>query len=397
MPWDIPPYTVENGQWYKGNLHGHSYWSDGNQYPEMILEWYRDRGYHFVSLTEHNLLAEDEEWRDVSRGTEEEGIFRDYLKTFGDSWVEYEENTQSTRVRLKSYEEYKSRMEEDSQFLVIRGEEITDSNQERPIHVNAINLEEAIQPQGGGSDADMLQNNIDAVWSQSRSSGEPILSMVNHPYNEYAITPEDIMQLERVRFMEVFSPHPTVWTYTNSKYAAPPEWPGEMWDKVNTHYRLNGKSLIYGLATDDAHEYHQFALEYSNPGRGWIHVWSEELTEESLIRSMRSGKFYATSGVHLSRIRVNDAGISLRIDGEEGVRYRTQFIGTLKGSPGKPGQVLAETEGTNPAYDFSGDELFVRVRVISDKAMEAFREKGVTEEAWTQPVIPGKEVHNMGR
>ena len=26
--------------WYKGNLHTHTYWSDGDEFPEMVLDWY---------------------------------------------------------------------------------------------------------------------------------------------------------------------------------------------------------------------------------------------------------------------------------------------------------------------------------------------------------------------
>jgi len=44
--------------WYKGNLNTHSYWSDGDDFPEMIMDWYKNHGYHFVSLSDHNILAE---------------------------------------------------------------------------------------------------------------------------------------------------------------------------------------------------------------------------------------------------------------------------------------------------------------------------------------------------
>ncbi|RYF95469.1 MAG: histidinol-phosphatase, partial [Chitinophagaceae bacterium] len=26
-------------KWYKGNTHTHSLWSDGNDFPEMIMDW----------------------------------------------------------------------------------------------------------------------------------------------------------------------------------------------------------------------------------------------------------------------------------------------------------------------------------------------------------------------
>src|SRR4051812_44910849 len=43
-------------RWYKGNLHTHSLWSDGDDFPEMIADWYRARGYDFLALSDHNVL-----------------------------------------------------------------------------------------------------------------------------------------------------------------------------------------------------------------------------------------------------------------------------------------------------------------------------------------------------
>ena len=28
-------------RWWKGNIHTHSLWSDGNDFPEMIADWYK--------------------------------------------------------------------------------------------------------------------------------------------------------------------------------------------------------------------------------------------------------------------------------------------------------------------------------------------------------------------
>ena len=35
-------------RWWKGNLHDHTLWSDGDDYPEMVAAWYKDHGYHFL-------------------------------------------------------------------------------------------------------------------------------------------------------------------------------------------------------------------------------------------------------------------------------------------------------------------------------------------------------------
>ena len=76
--------------WLKGNLHTHSLWSDGDDYPEMIMAWYKASGYHFVGLSDHNTLQEGEQWRWVPRAPERRRAFDRYLHTYGSDWVVYE-------------------------------------------------------------------------------------------------------------------------------------------------------------------------------------------------------------------------------------------------------------------------------------------------------------------
>ncbi len=46
------------GRWFKGNLHIHSTRSDGRLTPEEVIDWHRERGYHFLALTDHEVLSE---------------------------------------------------------------------------------------------------------------------------------------------------------------------------------------------------------------------------------------------------------------------------------------------------------------------------------------------------
>ena len=52
-----PVTAAAEPRWFKGNLHTHSLWSDGDDYPEMIADWYARHGYHFLALSDHNVLA----------------------------------------------------------------------------------------------------------------------------------------------------------------------------------------------------------------------------------------------------------------------------------------------------------------------------------------------------
>ena len=48
------------GTWKKGALHTHTLWSDGRSLPETVIKTYRDRGFDFVCLSDHNVFPERE-------------------------------------------------------------------------------------------------------------------------------------------------------------------------------------------------------------------------------------------------------------------------------------------------------------------------------------------------
>lgn len=88
-------HTIHAQQWYKGNLHTHSLWSDGDDYPEMIMAWYKASGYHFVGLSDHNTLQTGEQWRWIPRAPERRRAFDRYLHTYGNDWVVYEKKART--------------------------------------------------------------------------------------------------------------------------------------------------------------------------------------------------------------------------------------------------------------------------------------------------------------
>lgn len=46
------------GQWYKGNLHTHSNESDGESSPQQLVDMFAERGYDFLSITDHWKLTD---------------------------------------------------------------------------------------------------------------------------------------------------------------------------------------------------------------------------------------------------------------------------------------------------------------------------------------------------
>ena len=370
---------ADTRKWYKGNLHTHSFWSDGDEYPEMIMDWYKTNGYDFVALSDHNILAEGEKWITVPKSRMYEEGFEKYLEKYSKDWVTYATDTGRTHVKLKTYEEYKPLFEDDN-FLIIKSEEITDNFQGKPIHMNATNIQSLIPPQGGQSVTEVMQRNVDAVLNQRKETGAPMFPHINHPNFHYAITAQDIIDLHGERFFEVYNGHPQVHNYGDSLR------PGTeyMWDIINIAYHKKNQPLLYGLATDDSHNYHQFGAAYSNAGRGWVMVLADSLSPGSLISAMEAGQFYATTGVILEEVNVALKALHVKVKEEPGVTYEIQFIGAT--ADDQHSRVLKTSSGREARIELLPGYIFVRAKVTSDKLKPNPFQDGDYETSWTQPV-----------
>jgi hypothetical protein len=403
----LPVLRGEETPFYKGNLHTHSLWSDGDDFPEMIADWYKRHGYHFLGLSDHNVLSEGERWvtAEDKDGKRSEAL-RKYLARFGERWVERREHDGKAQVRLKPLDEFRSLLEEPGKFLLVPAEEITHQYAKAPVHMNAVNLRDVIEPLDGDSVEETLRVNLRAVQAQRKRTGRRMLAFANHPNFKWGVRAEDLAGVDELGFFEVFNGHPSVGNYGDEVHASCER----VWDVVLAlrlgKYRL---PVVYGLATDDAHGYHAFAEGKANPGRGWVMVRAPYLSAEAIVRSLEEGRFYASTGVTLRDFGRTGDEVTLAIRAEKGVTYRTQFIATMRGTSlaaeprldkdGKPlhvtgkysdevGKVVAESDSPEPRYRLTGKELYVRAKVTSSKPHPNPFRKGDVEVAWTQPVVP---------
>ncbi len=371
----------EETVWLKGNLHTHTYWSDGDAFPEMVLDWYKSHGYDFISLTDHNTLQQGEKWKKIPKSHIYEKAYKDYLAKYGTDWVVSKTDSTGTSVRLKTEDEYLS-LFADENFLIMRGEEITDSYDGKPLHMNATNVGEKIEPRHGNSVADVLQNNINAVLEQREQTGQMVMPHINHPNFGWAISVDDMKALKGERFFEVFNGHNAVRNYGDSTHMSTEQ----MWDEINMAYIERGQPLMYGIATDDSHYYHQFGPQFSNSGRGWVMVQANDLNPDAIVEAMEAGNFYASTGVTLKAIKVEGQMIEIDVEAEEGITYRSELIGVRKGASAP--EVFAIQSGSKIRLAIPEDALFARVKIVSSKLKENPFEEGDFETAWTQPQIP---------
>ena len=391
-------------RWYRGNMHTHSHWSDGDDYLESIAAWYQKEGYQFLVFTDHNVLADRDHWVEIKKTKGKEAAFEKLKQQFPD-WVDERMVDGRHEVRLRRYTEVAERFNKPGEYLLIQGEEISDKFQKYPIHMNVSNIKEVLTPRGGDSVAEVLQNNVDAAVAQRERTGQPMIIHLNHPNFGYAVRAEDLMRIIGERFFEVYNGHPGVNNSGDPQHAGAEA----IWDIVLTKRLAELKlPVMFGIAVDDGHEYHNIPSRASEPGRGWVMVLAKELSATALIESLEAGRFYASSGVKLSRVDSSDEGLAVEVEAVPGEEYTIEFIGTRKGynTQSEPvldakgeeihttrrysadiGVVLATVKGPKAQYKMQGDEVYVRARVTSTAKHPNPSEVDEFQRAWVQPVV----------
>ena len=304
--------STDEPRWFKGNTHTHTLNSDGDSTPDDVVKWYREHGYNFLVLSDHNFLTS------VDGPNALHGA--------------------------------------DQQFLVIKGEEVTDTFGDKPLHVNGLGVERLVPPQGGASVLDTLQRDVDAI---RRENGIP---HVNHPNFRWAITPSELAELRNTKLFEIFNGHPQV----NNLGGGGVPGSEEIWDTI-----LSGGKLLYGIAVDDAHNFKQPGNpNVAGPGRGWVMVRAARLEPRAIVDALERGDFYASTGVVLDDVRAGAKSMTVKVKAETWSKYRIQFVG-------RNGRVLREVAEPFATYPFAGDEGYVRARVLESNGRMA----------WVQPVV----------
>ncbi|MFQ5435731.1 MAG: PHP domain-containing protein [Anaerolineae bacterium] len=254
-------------RWFKGNTHTHTTMSDGDSPPEYVAQWYKDHGYRFLVLSDHNVLVDP-----------------------------------STLANLV-----------DSTFLLIPGEEVSSRFQKKPVHVNGLNISRLVKPEYDSTLVGTIQKNVDAV---RRANGVP---HINHPNFRWAFDHQTLFKIRDDRLLEIFNGHPLVNNFGGGG------WPSmeQVWDHL-----LSADRRIYGIAVDDAHHFQgEFSADRSNPGRGWVVVRAHHLEASEIVQNLEAGLFYASTGVTLEDVIIQSQKIEIRIQPQNDFKYRTEFFG----------------------------------------------------------------------
>ena len=253
--------AVAQGQakWFRGNTHTHTLNSDGDSPPDSAARWYRDHGYQFLFITDH------EKQTDPAPLNALFGVPAKFLLIVG----------QEVTQRVVDSSHYKGL---------------------RQAHVNSLGANAVVMPLGERGRArgiTMRQGYAENVARIRAAGGIP---QINHPNFIWSVRLEDLVELPDSVLLEIANAHTGV---NNLGDDVSPSTEA-VWDSLLTR----GKT-IFGVADDDAHSYKPEDADSYNltrPGRGWIVVRADTLTPAAILGGIRHGDFYASTGVTLDSL-----------------------------------------------------------------------------------------------
>ncbi|MBI2522003.1 MAG: CehA/McbA family metallohydrolase [Bdellovibrio sp.] len=328
-----------HAEWYKGNTHSHTVLNGhSDSTAEQVTNWYHERDYNFLVLSEHN------------------------------RFIDPAQVTMPSPLR--------------PDFILIPGVEISGP---KHIHTTAFNVNNVIDWKFDSVEKyKIVQSHVDGTLE---ANGLPIL---NHPNFEWALNFNDINNVERLQFFELYNGHPGV----HNRGDAIHDSTEVIWDKLLT----SGKK-IYALSSDDSHIFKVISADKTNPGRGWIMVNAPSLDAKSITGALKQGNFYASNGVMLKAIETKDERYTVEVDLEKSheVVSRDEVIGHIRrGIPfensshcmiefiGQNGKILNRIEKNKASFSFHGMTGYVRAKISyfvkKNNLIKAYY-------AWTQPIF----------
>ena len=238
----------KKGRFYKGNIHTHSNLSDGRLFPDDVCRAYIDRGYDFISITDHFL-----------------GMF----------------NYPLTRI--------KSNFEN---FCTILGAELHTSKMKNGElwHILALGLKENFTPPNQPSF--LIEDNSESAEKLvSRCLDAGAFVSLTHPeWN--GLTLEDTNDIQNAHAIEIYNHSSAIECDRGYGLA--------IFEQM-----LNQGKPINIIATDDAH------FQTSDAFGGWIMVKAENNNAIDLLESLKKGEYYSSQGPDIFDISINNNELSI--------------------------------------------------------------------------------------
>lgn len=285
------PLPGEPERWLRGSTHVHARPSGDSMTPiATVIRWYESRGYDFIVLTDHNKVTE------VDAAAPTPGL-------------------PATRVPERG-------------LIVFAGIELThnpvgclpagDDSGKCRIHVNLLGV--TGRPEGkvkwAAYSARERVAKYQAALVQQQTLGG--VAQINHPSWFWGMTGDVLAELARRGFplVEIANVQFAKW---NAGDATHPSLEA-LWDDA-----LGRGVTLWGVATDDAHDYSERpGVEYP-AGGAWVTVKARR-EPQAILDALATGRFYASTGVVLERAERDGDELVVEVAAGERGRYTIEMI-----------------------------------------------------------------------
>lgn len=327
---DVTPAVVDGEVWLRGSTHVHARPSGDSSEPvASVVRWYENAGYDFIVLTDHNRVSE------------------------------VDGSTQGLRA-VRSPPQG---------LIVLAGIELThnrknceppgDESRNCRIHVNAIGV--TARPVGKLEWTDYSSRDRIELYGRAFAAARELgaaLIQINHPNYYWGMTLDVMVQLAKhAQLVEIANVQFAKWNAGDENH---PSTEAE-WDAA-----LARGWTIWGVATDDAHDYREDGGGKYPAGGGWVMVKAKR-DPDAILAALASGRFYASTGVTLSRAeRVGDE-LVVEVAPESTGQHTIAFV--------ENGKTVATTNGPSARWGLPRTG-YVRAVVTRDDG----------KQAWVQPV-----------
>lgn len=325
-PADAAP--AEPVGWLKGSTHVHAAPSGDSAEPvASVIAWYRERGYDFIALTDHNRVT------DVDGGT-----------------------AGRTAVHTE-------------QLIVLAGIELTynpgaceppppEPDGKCRIHVNL--LGPTARPEGrvewANRDSRARVDSYQAAIDRATEWGG--LVQINHPQWHWGMSAELLTELagRGARLVEIANKQFARWNDGDGTHPSVEA----LWDAA-----LTAGATMWGVASDDAHDYDDLERGRYPAGGAWVMVRARR-DPDAIVAALAAGRFYSTTGVALTRAEADAGELVVEVAADSPGEHVITFVGD--------GRVLAEHPGRAARHPLAATS-YVRAVVRRDDGARA----------WVQP------------
>lgn len=278
--------------WLKGSTHVHARASGDSSTPiPDVIAWYESRHYDFIVLTDHNQISE---------------LAKDAPSTAGDVAIR---NPPSGLIILAGIE-----LTHNPSNCIPPG----DKSGKCRIHVNLLGTTARTTGKltwANRKTSDRLKK-YDAALEQQKALGG--IAQLNHPNWFWGMNGELLAELARRGFhlVEIANSAFQKWNRGDKDH---PDL-DHLWDAA-----LAKGVTLWGVASDDAHDYSNAKKAKYPAGGGWIVVKAAR-EPKAILAAIEAGHFYSSNGPVLETAGVDGDELVVAVAEPKARRYRIDFI-----------------------------------------------------------------------